>query len=375
MGAGPAARTASLKRSRETPTMSDTIRRYEFINTVEGKSPRTICWYSDNLRDLAKYMRLQMPCDSLSGFTLDTVRNYILYLQRRPRFQGHPHAPSDGRRLSPKTIQCHVRTAKAFSSWLFREGYTMDNRLQGLKLPKAPTKIKEPLSTEEINTVLGCIDTRSPIGFRDHAMISTALDTGMRASELAGVSLGNTNLDAGYIKVMGKGSKERIIPIGEVVRSLLWKYLIGAREKLLKNGCDSLFLSEDGKPMSLNAVKLMFARVARKSGVRRLHPHLCRLTFAINYLLNGGDIFSLQAILGHSSLEMVRQYLHFTISQIRTQHHKFSPMDRINGQHAPGDGLGCRDSATNASRWKQPNAAAHQLRDRLGQDPSTCSRN
>ena len=95
--------------------------------------------------------------------------------------------------------------------------------------------------------------------------------------------------------------------------------------------CDSLFVSENGKPITVNALKLFFSRLAKKSGITRLHAHLCRHTFAINYLLNGGDILSLKEILGHSSLEMVNRYLHFTQAQITARHREFSPMDRLMG--------------------------------------------
>ena len=93
---------------------------------------------------------------------------------------------------------------------------------------------------------------------------------------------------------------------------------------------DYLFLSLEGKQMTNNAVQLIFSRLARRSGVKRLHVHLCRHTFATNYLINGGDVFSLQQILGHTSLEMVRRYVTLASAQVRVQHRKFSPMDRMN---------------------------------------------
>ena len=158
-----------------------------------------------------------------------------------------------------------------------------------------------------------------------------ALDTGLRASEMAGIRLGRLNLENGYIKVMGKGAKERIVPIGKFVRMTLWHYIDKVRPKVAGD-CDELFLSKEGKPITVNTIKLMFARLAKGSGVRRLHAHICRHTFAINYLLNGGDIFSLREILGHTTLEMVNHYLHFTSAQITEQHHKYSPMDKLHSE-------------------------------------------
>jgi site-specific recombinase XerD len=128
---------------------------------------------------------------------------------------------------------------------------------------------------------------------------------------------------------MGKGSKERIVPIGDYVKMTLWTYINKVRPEPTVAGCDNLFLSTTGEPITANTIKLVFSRLAKNSGVKRLHAHLCRHTFAINYLLNGGDIFSLREILGHTTLEMVNHYLHFTRSQLTAQHHKYSPMDKL----------------------------------------------
>ncbi|MFC1926745.1 tyrosine-type recombinase/integrase, partial [Chloroflexota bacterium] len=172
---------------------------------------------------------------------------------------------------------------------------------------------------------------KSPTALRNHAILVTMLDTGLRASEAANITLGHLNLDDGYIKVMGKGAKERIVPIGKVVQKVLWRYITMVRPKGAQGDSANLFLTTTGAPISVNTIKLIFSRLAKASGVGRLHAHLCRHTFAINYLLNGGDIFSLQHILGHTTLEMVKHYLHFTSFQVSALHHKYSPMDKLQG--------------------------------------------
>jgi integrase/recombinase XerC len=196
-------------------------------------------------------------------------------------------------------------------------------------LPKAPATIVQPLSAQETKAIFASVNKNSPIGFRNHAILLTILDTGLRASEAAGIRLGNINVDDGYIKVMGKGQKERIVPVGKVVQKALWTYITMMRPKPHNTDCDRLFLSGAGNPITVNTIKLLFSRLAKASGVTKLHAHLCRHTFALNYLLNGGDIFSLQQILGHTTLDMVRHYLHFTSSQVAAQHHKYSPMDKL----------------------------------------------
>ena len=118
---------------------------------------------------------------------------------------------------------------------------------------------------------------------------------------MASIKLGQLNLKEGHVKVMGKGAKERFVPIGKFVQMTLWHYISQVRPKPVRSNCDNLFLSPNGKPITVNTIKLMFSGVAEGSGVERLHAHLRRHTFAINYLLAGGDIFSLREILGHTT--------------------------------------------------------------------------
>lgn len=319
----------SKKISTSSLGLRELIAWYQISNQAEGKSPRTIDWYTEMLMAFLRYMKVELQCYDLSAFNIDTVRNYIIYLRNKPKFQGHPYTPQQNKPLSPRTVQCHTRAVKAFASWLYAEGYTDQNILANLKLPKAPSKIIEPMTPQEIKKVVSSINRNLYSGERNHAVLVTLLDSGLRASEAAGITLDNLNLKDGYIKVIGKGDKERIVPIGKFVQMELLHYIEKVRPQPYYSDCDNLFLSRGGKPITVNTVKLVFSRLARSSGVNRLHAHLCRHTFAINYLLNGGDIFSLREILGHTTLEMVNHYLHFTSSQITDQHHKFSPMDRM----------------------------------------------
>jgi len=310
-------------------TIGEFVARYTVSNQADGKSTKTIAWYTDILTPFLRYLKANGYQCTLSTFNIDIIRGYILFLRKRPRFQGHPFISPRRELLSPKTVQCHVRVLKAFSTWLYEEEYTTVNRLKNLKLPKATVRIMEPLTPEEIKKIVSSIDRRSYSGERNRAVLVTLLDSGLRASELAGITLSNLNLKDGYIRTTGKGDKERIVPIGKFVQMELLHYIEKIRPQVYCDDCNNLFLSQGGRPMTLNTVKMVFSKLARSSGVNRLHAHLCRHTFAINYLLNGGDIFSLKEILGHTTLDMVNHYLHFTSSQITAQHHKYSPMDKF----------------------------------------------
>jgi len=117
------------------------------------------------------------------------------------------------------------------------------------------------------------------------------LDSGLRCSEFRNVELNDVNIEGGYLKVMGKGSKERVVPFGASAQKALLRYLLHFRPEPFNLIIQNFFLTLDGRPLTKNCVKMMFQRIAKKSRVKRLHPHLCRHTFATNYLINGGDGF------------------------------------------------------------------------------------
>ena len=145
------------------------------------------------------------------------------------------------------------------------------------------------------------------------------LDTGLRASELVGLTMVNVNLEDGLVKVMGKGSKERIVPIGAKVQRALWKYLQRHRPQPANPLCPTLFLTLTGKPITTDRLRTIIEKYSIRADIEgvRCSPHTLRHTFAISYLRNGGDVFSLQRILGHSSLEIVRYYVNLAQADIK----------------------------------------------------------
>ena len=130
--------------------LDELIGRYALRNEAEGKSPATIRWYGDILRQYLRYLKANGVVPDASAVTLQRARDYLCHLLGRTPFEGHPHPPAVTRPISPMTARCHARSLKAFASWLAEEGYTSDNRLQHLKLPKAPEVMVEPLSPAEI---------------------------------------------------------------------------------------------------------------------------------------------------------------------------------------------------------------------------------
>ncbi|MFC2032116.1 tyrosine-type recombinase/integrase [Chloroflexota bacterium] len=186
------------------------------------------------------------------------------------------------------------------------------------------------LSDEEIRAILAVFTPMHSSNARNQTIFMLLIDTGLRMGELINLKMDDVHMNEGLLKVMGKGKKERIVPMGSNAQRALQRYLFRYRPKPFSTSIDYVFLSVMGKPLTDNSIKLIFSRLAKRSGVARLHAHLCRHTFATRFLINGGDVFTLQQILGHSTLEMVRHYVNLASNHVAIQHQKFSPLDRLN---------------------------------------------
>lgn len=285
-------------------------------NKAEGKSPKTIDWYTEMLTGFSKFIIGTDRRAVLAEFNTASVREFVIHEQ--------------GRGLSPYTVQGKVRALKVFASWLLNEDYTTDHLLYNLKLPKVPVNLIEPLTTAEVDHLLSYQNPLTALGCRNIAILVVMLDTGIRVSELCGLRFADAHIEEGYLKVMGKGSKERIVPVGSLAQKMLWRYIIHFRPEPEVETEDYLFLTLDSKPLHPNAIKLLLKRWGRKAGVPRLHAHLCRHTYATNFLnYQCGDVFRLQQILGHSTLEMVRRYVHFASAQAMVNGKPSSPIDHM----------------------------------------------
>jgi site-specific recombinase XerD len=309
-------------------SLASLIQYYEICNKCEGKSPKPILFYTSNLRHFQSYIKSRHLPDSINKIDINLLRDYVVHLMNRKKYPAHPFRAPSTEPVSIVTVHCHVRALRAFFSWLHREGFINENIGSNLKPPRIPNKIISTLSNEEIRAVLNSFNQNSPTDFRNKTIFMILIDSGLRIGELVNLKMAGIKQDGTVLHVMGKGRKERIVPIGINAQKVLQKYLFRYRPQPVNPGFDHVFLSQYGQPLTENGIKLAVKRVARASGVNRLHAHLCRHTFATRFLSNGGDIFTLQQILGHSTPEMVRHYANVSSSQVLLQHQKCSPLDR-----------------------------------------------
>jgi len=261
-------------------------------------APKTVTWYTWNLERFIKWLD-ERPA------TTGTIRHYLVHLEDCG--------------LKPSSIHGAYRAMRAFFNFLREEGIVEHNPILRVAPPKRPITIVESLGEDECKKILQAAKSA-----RDYAILAFMLDTGARASEVVGLRLIDLDIEAARAKVMGKGARERFVPLGFKTRRALLKYINRHR-----SGSDPhLFLTVQGKPMAYDCLHLMFRRLSKRAGVK-CHPHKLRHTFAVTYLRNGGDIFTLQRILGHSSLEMVRRYANLADGDVQRVHEMASPMDRL----------------------------------------------
>ena len=297
-------------------------------NRTTNKSLRTVAWYEQKLEIFERHLGVGAD---LSDVTVENVRAFIADLQGRTRrYENNPFVGKKDGPLSSSYIQGFVRALRAFSSWLYEDGYTDTNTLKTIRPPKIQQKIVPVLRDEEVTRLLGQFERLSPYGERGYCIVLTLLDCGLRASELCNLTVADAHLEQGFLKVLGKGDKERHVPIGQTCGDALLRWRERSRPQFDTNDAPFLFLSSTGNQITVNAVEQMIRRAGVSADIPRVHPHLLRHTFATNYLVKEvGDPLRLQQVLGHTSLEMVRRYVSIASVEQSLVDRRASPMDLI----------------------------------------------
>jgi site-specific recombinase XerD len=305
---------------------------YRLCATTEGKSPNAIAIVTNSVSYFQDFITSQGISSDVTRISQHEIRAFILYLQQKRCFSGHRFNHAQDRGLAGHTINCYLRSLRIFFSWLVSEEIIEGNPFERVKIPRPPRKVIPVFSDSQISSLLSVIDTKSAEGYRDYTIFLTLLDTGIRVSELCSLRLDNLWLEEGMLKVMGKGNKERLIPIGKQVQRLLWHYLSRYRPEPAVSNCNLLFLTRDGKPLNKDRVEKIMAHYGKKASIKgvRCSPHTLRHTAAVKFLRNGGDVFSLQRMLGHASLEMTRRYCELADIDVKRVHMTASPVDNLN---------------------------------------------
>jgi len=322
---------------------------YHLSASSEGKSPSTIAIVEASVRYLDEFLRSNNLSSDVTEIGVKELRRFIIHLREQARFAHHRFTKPQQGHLSGHTINGYMRALQSFWLWLGRENFIGENPFNRLKIPRAPKKVIPIFTEEQLHQLFEAIDITSPTGYRDYTIILVLLDTGIRCSELTSLKVVDVNLKSRLLKVWGKGSKERLVPIGANVQKSLWKYLVRYRPEPATPRYDQVFLTRDGYPLTKDRVEAVVERYGRKARITgvRVSPHTFRHTMAVMFLRNGGDVFTLQRILGHSQLEVVRGYVNLAQSDISRVHQKNSPVDNLDLKRTSGRNKTIRHSGRN----------------------------
>ena len=276
-------------------------------------SPNTIGYYRDRISLFFGYCQ-KMKINRLADITPAVVRAYISY--------------SLNKGYSDKTTNHGVIALKVFFHFLMDEERIATSPTDRIKPIKMERKIIQTFGKEHVEAMLARCDRRTFIGIRNYTLMIIFLDTGLRVSEVCGLRLSDVDWSNCLLMVLGKGGKQRLVPFGQSLRGILLEYV--ARRGEIDNE-DHLFLNQYADPLSRRVVLATFHRIGKAAGVNgvRVSPHTFRHTFAKNWILSGGDSFSLQRILGHTTQQMVSQYVNLAVEDLQVQHSKFSFADHL----------------------------------------------
>ena len=310
---------------RSTAVSLETLANDYILNCeVEGKSFKTIAIYEMVIRNFTWYCH-QNNFPGAHELTATHVREFLLYLMTETDRWGIS-IPATRKPVSKTTVNCYFRALRCFFNWLERETHIYSNPFNNIKTPKVDNKVIEPLDENEISSLLKQCSKNTVLDVRNKAILSVLIDCGLRISELIGLTMSDIDLETGAIIIRnGKGGKQRIVHLGKTALYALRKYVIYHRK------CDTyrVFINRSGKPIEIGGIEILIRRLGSKAGVK-IHAHKLRHTYAITYLRNGGDVFSLKYILGHSTLHMTMRYLHsLGASDAARAQQKFSPLDNM----------------------------------------------
>ena len=281
-----------------------------YLRVEKGLSDNTIQSYR---RDMMKFIEfLEKRNLNTSDVRRTDVVNFLAMLYKR--------------RLDSRSVARHLVTIRHFFRFALLEGFVKEDPAATIESPKFRQSLPYFLSLEEVDRLLAQPDVSSTIGLRDKAMIELMYSTGIRVSELIGIRVGDLQMDAGCLRCIGKGNKERLVPVGKKALAVVEAYLKNSRPKLLRDGASPrLFLNQRGRPMDRVTIWKIMGQYGKKAGLRKpLKPHTLRHSFATHLLDRGADLRSVQMMLGHSDISTTQIYTHVVeerLKQVYKAHH------------------------------------------------------
>lgn len=283
-----------------------------YLRIERGSSPRTVEAYAYDLRGYQAFLEQQGIAD-------------VALITREVIFAFEEGAVNAG--CAPSTVKRRMSTLKGFHRYLAREGYAALNPTDTLALPKVPDRLPDVLSVEQMGRMLDALDDPSPLGLRDRALLEVLYGCGLRASEASALDVGNIYAEEGFLRVFGKGSRERMVPVAGCAAASLERYLADARPALSRRArrpnprdVSAVFLNARGGRLTRQSVYRTVSAAGGLIGVEGLHPHTLRHSFATHMLEGGADLRVIQEILGHSDISTTQIYTHIDRTHLRAEY-------------------------------------------------------
>jgi integrase/recombinase XerD len=295
----------------ESPSPSPLLREFLlYLASERGLADNSIHAYRRDLESLARFLTPRGRT-----FSSAAVDDFTAYL-RDQSLQGR----------STRTLARRLAAIRAFLRYRMAQGETLAPILQQLERPKPQRSLPKILSRAQVNQLISAPDPKSPLFSRDVAILELLYAAGLRATELCDLKLQDLNLQIGCVRVLGKGMKERIVPIGQAASEALTRYLADCRPRLDRRSSPLLFLSRTGRPMERIALWMLVERYGRRSGLlKHISPHVLRHCFASHLLSGGADLRIVQELLGHSDVSTTQVYTHVDQARLKAIHHKYHP--------------------------------------------------
>ncbi len=281
------------------------------LRTGRRLSPNTLEAYASDLRRFSTF--LSGGSVSLKEFS----RVHHLKFLAALREEG----------LSARSIARHVSSLRSFFRFLEREGFLPASPVSAARGPRIGRPLPKYLTVTEVESLLSAPDRATPEGMRDRAMLMLLYAAGLRASEVVTLRMENVDANAGFLRVLGKGGKERVVPVAEAALAALREYGKDWRPKFLrKKATNALFLSRLGRPITRQTLWNRIAKWARAAGIRiKISPHTLRHSFAGHLLAGGADLRAVQTMLGHADISTTQIYTYVTPERLREVHRKHHP--------------------------------------------------
>ena len=300
--------------------MAAVFTRYELYAGAAGFSTAHIADMRNSVRYFDQFLG---GINDLSAVTADDFRRYLVYLPTKPVWKGLKNEQT--RLLSGTSINTYARETQTFFKWLAEEKIIPADPLAAVRIPRKPKTLPKIYSEQDLVAVIRAAET----SLRDKAIFSLFIDSGIRLEELEGIKMGNLDIAEGWVRVMGKGRKERIVPFHPDAGRCLSLYIEAERKHAGKD--EPLFLTDDGHPLSKRGVQALMWRLGENAGVKqRLSPHKLRHSFATLGAKWGANLEELRIILGHADVSTTsRSYLNVQNADLKDAHNRFSPLAHL----------------------------------------------